>query len=260
MDISATQTAIICVFIFFAGFVDSIAGGGGLISLPAYFAFGLPPHIALATNKFSGFMGTLTSTFRYFRAGVMNVRIGLVGAAGAVAGSAIGAQTALLLSGAVINGIMLVLVPLVLVFLLLKDRILPAPVTFNSTDTLTTSMYIKAFIVAVVVGFYDGIFGPGTGTFLTIAFFTVLGFNLLTSSANARLANLASNFGALAIVLLNGKVLFPLALFAAVAGIAGNLLGSRLALKKQDRIIKPLLVGVLVLLMAEVVRRQFLSA
>ena len=216
--------------------------------------------MALATNKFSGFMGTLTSTFRYYRAGVMNVRIGLVGAAGAVAGSAIGAQTALLLSDAAINGIMLVLVPLVLVFLLLKDRILPMPVTFDSSRTPDTSMYVKAFAVAVAVGFYDGIFGPGTGAFLTIAFFTVLGFSLLTSSANARLANLASNFGALAIFLINGKVLFPLALFAAAAGIAGNLLGSRLALKKQDRIIKPLLVGVLVLLMAEIVRRQFFAS
>jgi len=257
MDITITQTAVICVFIFFAGFVDSIAGGGGLISLPAYFAIGLPPHVALATNKFSGFMGTLTSSIRYYRAGVMNVRIGLTGAAGALAGSALGARVALWLSESVINGIMLALVPTVMVFLLLKDRILPAQA--NSVDDAPAkALYIKAFAVAVVVGFYDGIFGPGTGAFLTIAFFTVLGFNLITSSANARLANLASNFGALTVFLISGKVLFPLALFAAAAGIAGNILGSRLALKKQDRIIKPLLIGVLVLLMAEVVRRQII--
>jgi uncharacterized membrane protein YfcA len=116
----------------------------------------------------------------------------------------------------------------------------------------------KSLAIGAAIGAYDGFFGPGTGTFLTIAFCTFLGFGLLAASANARLANLASNAGSLAVFLSGGKVLFPLALYAAAAGIAGNMLGSRIALRKGERVIKPLMAAVLLLLMVEVVRRRFL--
>jgi uncharacterized membrane protein YfcA len=252
-DLSLIQVTSLVVLVFLAGFVDSIAGGGGLISLPAYFAVGLPAHTALATNKFSSFSGTLTSVIRYWRAGKIRVRVGLLATTGALAGSALGARLALWASEGVVETVMLVLVPVVLIVFSFKDRLFPAPKHAATVQHEGP----KAVAIGAVVGLYDGFFGPGTGAFLAIGFYTFLRFDLLTASANARLANLASNFGALAVFLVSGQVRFPLAFLTAAAGIAGNLIGSRLAIKKGERIIRPLLIVVLVLLLAEVVRQRF---
>lgn len=256
MDFTLLQYALICALVALAGFVDSIAGGGGLISLPAYFAIGLPPHAALATNKFSSVCGTVTSVVRYWRAGTVRVRVGLFAAGGALAGSAAGAKLALLVSAGAINTVMLVLVPAVLVFFLAKDRI-PMGAVESRRPVGEAGMCAASLAIGASIGTYDGFFGPGTGTFLAIAFSALLGFDLLTASANARLANLASNIGAVVVFLANGRVLFPLAVYAAVAGVAGNLLGSFLAVRKGERIIRPLMVVVLILLLAEVLRRRW---
>ena len=244
---------------FVAGLVDAIAGGGGLITLPALLAAGLSPHAALATNKFSSTMGTFVASARYYHAGTMSVRVGLISAAGALVGSAIGARIALLVPASTINSVMLVLVPSVLVFFLLKDRVfvLIARLKGGSPGQGTRNDTARALSIGFFIGVYDGFFGPGTGTFLAIAFSAFLSMDLLQASANARLTNLASNVGSLVVFLWNGQVRFPLALYAAASGIAGNWLGSSLAIKKGERVIKPLMTGVLILLMAEVVRRRY---
>jgi uncharacterized membrane protein YfcA len=255
MDLSLAQTLLLCAFIFLAGFVDSIAGGGGLISLPAYFAAGLTPHGALATNKFSSFLGTLAAIVRYSRAGAIRLRVGLLSAAGALAGSAAGARLALALHPDVIHTGMLVLVPCALVVILFQKRFFPG--TDEGGGTERPGLVWKAVVIGAVIGLYDGLFGPGTGTFLTLAFAIVLGFDLLTAAGCARLANRASNVGALAVFLADGRVVFPLAVWAAMAGVAGNWLGARQALLKGRKIIRPLMVLVMVLLMVEVVRRRY---
>ncbi|MBI5525333.1 MAG: TSUP family transporter [Deltaproteobacteria bacterium] len=262
MDLSLTQTLVLCGFVFIGGFVDSIAGGGGLITLPAYFAMGLPAHAALATNKFSSVCGTSFAVLRYWRAGTVSARVGLPAAAGALFGSAIGAKIALVVPASVINTVMLVLVPAVLVFLLLKDRLFAPPSASAAAQHGWVSLQPSALrlwslLIGLVIGAYDGFFGPGTGTFLAIAFSAFLGLDLLAASGNARVANLASNLGSVVVFLASAKVLFPLALYTAAAGICGNLLGSRLAVQKGARVIKPLMVVVLLLLMAEVVRRRY---
>jgi uncharacterized membrane protein YfcA len=254
MDLPLLPTLLLCFFIFVAGLVDSIAGGGGLISLPAYLAAGLPPHAALATNKFSGALGTFTATLRYWRAGKTSLRTGLLAALGALGGSALGARAVLLVPPATVNTIVLVLVPCALAVLLLRDRIVGRP---GDAAVPPARLGARALAIGVVVGAWDGFFGPGTGTFLAIGFHVFLRLDLLTASGNARLANLASNVGAVVVFLADGRVVFPLALYAAAAGIAGNQIGSMLALRRGDRVIKPFLVFVLALLLAEVVRRRF---
>jgi uncharacterized membrane protein YfcA len=254
MEFTLFQYLAICSFIFIAGFVDSIAGGGGLISLPAYFAAGLPPHAALATNKFSSVCGTFTSVVRYWRAGAVSAVVGLWAAAGALIGSAVGARAVLLVPAPVVLSGMLVVVPLALAVFLLRDRVAPGAAGSRGK---ARSVAVKSFVIGVVIGGYDGFYGPGTGTFLAIAFSAFLGLGLLSASGNARLANLASNLGSVAVFLYGGRVLFPLALYAAAAGIAGNLVGSRLAVEKGDRIIRPLMVAVLFLLLATVVWRRW---
>jgi len=184
----------------------------------------------------------------------MDVKVGLFAAAGALVGSAVGAKIALIVPASAINTVMLVLVPAVLIFLLLKDRILPEP---SALSLKPSALWWRSLVIGAVIGTYDGFFGPGTGTFLAIAFSAFLGMGLLTASANARLANLASNAGSVAVFLAHGQVLFPIAIYTAAAGIAGNILGSTLAVKKGERVIRPLMVVVLVLLLAEVVRRRY---
>jgi uncharacterized membrane protein YfcA len=256
MEIGIAAILILCGLVFLAGFVDAIAGGGGLISVPAYLAVGLPPHAALATNKFSSVLGTLTAAWRYWRAGKIHVRTALFAAAGALAGSAAGARAVLLVPPAAVHTVVLVLVPAALLVLLLQDRLLRRHAA-AATDGPVAASASKALAVGLVVGAWDGFFGPGTGTFLTIAFHLILRFDLLTASGNARLVNLASNVGAVIVFLIDARVVFPLALYAAAAGIAGNQLGSVLALRKGERLIRPFLVLVLVLLLGEVVRRRF---
>ena len=256
MELAPPTVALVCSLVFVAGFVDAIAGGGGLISLPAYFAVGLPPHAALATNKFSSVLGTLTATTRYALSGKLRWRLGLAAALGAAAGAAAGARAVLWLAPATVHTVVLALVPAALVVLLLRQRLLPRA---STPDPAGAPALGRALAIGLVVGAWDGFFGPGTGTFLTIAFATWLGLDLLTAAGNARLANLASNAGSLVVFLASGAVVFPLALYAGAAGIAGNLLGARLALRQGERIVKPFLVGVLVLLFAEVLRRRFLA-
>lgn len=255
MVLAPVTMLLVCGLVFLAGLVDSIAGGGGLISLPAYFAAGLPPHMALATNKFSSTCGTATTILPYWRSGAMRLSVSLIAAAGAVLGSMAGARLALACSPETITAIMLILVPAVLFIFLLKDRLLRLKRRTASAEDMAG----PALAIGLAVGTYDGFFGPGTGTFLTIAFTMVLGFSLLSAAAGARVANLASNTGSLAVFLIHGKVLFPLAVFAAGAGMAGNFIGAHLAVRHGDRVIRPVIVVVMILLLGEVIRRRWFS-
>ena len=153
--------------------------------------------------------------------------------------------------------VVLVLVPAALVVLLFQDRLLRRAGRSSGAQDDGRGRFAKAATIGLLVGAWDGFFGPGTGAFLAIAFHLVLRLDLLTASGNARLVNLASNVGAVVVFLAGGRVVFPLALYAAAAGVAGNQLGSVVALRRGERIIRPFLVVVLVLLLAEVVRRRF---
>jgi uncharacterized membrane protein YfcA len=250
-EITLLHTLLVSALVFLGGFVDSIAGGGGLVTLPAYLAIGLPPHLALATNKFSSSCGTLIAVTRYHAARTIDFKVGLVSAAGALVGSAVGARIALMVPARVINLTMLAVIPAVAVFFFLKDRILSKQVVGNPA----AGVAVKSALIGLAIGCYDGFFGPGTGTFLTVAFSTFLAFDLLQASANARFANFASNIGSLAVFLVGGKVLFPLALYTAAAGVAGNYLGSHIAIARGAKVIKPLMAAVMALLLVEALRR-----
>ncbi len=245
-------TALLCLAIFVGGLVDAIAGGGGLISLPAYLAAGLPPHVALATNKFSSTLGTFGAALRFLQAGRVHMPSAVGAAAGALLGAAAGARLVLLVPADTVQLAVLVLVPAAAAVLLARDRLLAR---FGPRNDGRVGIG-GAAVLGLAVGLYDGFFGPGTGTFLTIGFHVLLGLPLLVSAGNARLVNLASNAGALAVFLLEGRVAFPLAWATAVAGILGNQVGSSLALRRGERVVRVFLVVVLVLLLAEIVRRR----
>lgn len=234
----------------FAGLVDSAAGGGGLISLPAYLFAGLPVHLTYGTNKFSAACGTTFATVRYFRGGAMDLKVGLLAAAGSFAGSALGAQLVLLLSESVLRTMLLIILPIVAVILLLRRNV---PDENRYDGVLTKKKAMIALLIGLLIGCYDALFGPGTGTFAIIAFTGMLGFDLRTASGNAKLLNLASNYASLATYLLSGMVVFSIGIPCAVSGIVGNLIGAKLALKNGAKFIRPMMYVVLTLLLLKII-------
>ena len=236
--------------IFLGGFIDSIAGGGGLITLPAYVLTGMPIHMALGSNKFSSFFGTAFSAFNFLRSKKVYLKAVPVSVVFAVAGSALGAYVVLFVYDGILRIILIVIVPIVAVFVLAKKDFGKE----DRSDTLKRrTILIGAGIAAFVIGFYDGFFGPGTGTFLILTFTVFLRFDLVTANGNAKIINLSSNAGSLITFIANGQVAWQLVIVAAIFGIAGNFIGSTLAIKIGAKVIKPLLVVVLAILLGTII-------
>ncbi|MBO4914159.1 MAG: TSUP family transporter [Oscillospiraceae bacterium] len=240
---------IVCPLVFLAGFVDSVAGGGGIISLPAYLMAGLPAHLAAGTNKVVNGCGTFSATVKYLRGGKVRVRAAVAAAAGALAGAAAGAQLASMISESVLKTIMLVALPCVAVFLVLKRD-------FGGEDREFTEPEPKreitvSALIGLGVGCYDGLLGPGTGTFMIICFTAFLSMDLLTASGCSKAANLASNLSSAVVWILHGSVMWKLALPALVFSILGNLCGARYALRGGSKKIRGMMFVVLGLLFAK---------
>lgn len=254
MELNLTIYLLVCPLVFLAGFVDSIAGGGGLISLPAYYLTGMPVPLAHGTNKMGAFMGTAVATAKYAWEGHIPWKEGLIASIGSLLGSYLGAQLLLILPERYIMIGVVAAMPLVAGFVLFnKDSLQPRRVVEGRlSETLCA-------LIGLVIGVYDGLIGPGTGTFLQLLFISVIGMEVLKASGAARLVNLCSNIGALIGMMLAGKVLYALALPAAAFGMAGNYLGSSLAIKKGSSLIRTLLIVVLALLMITLLYRLLSS-
>ncbi|MBQ9346863.1 MAG: TSUP family transporter, partial [Oscillibacter sp.] len=176
------------------GLVDAVAGGGGLITLPAYLLAGLPPHLASGTNKCGNVFGTLLSTGRFLRKGSVHLPSAIAGALGALPGAWAGSRLNLLLPDRYLYHVMLVVVPVLAVFLLVRRSF----GTENRSGRLKrTSLLLRSLGIGFLIGGYDGFFGPGAGTFLMLAFTGLCGFDLLTASGNTKVANSASNAASL---------------------------------------------------------------
>jgi len=252
MNITLTSLdfAIVLPFIFLAGLIDAIAGGGGLISLPAYWSVGIPPHIALGTNKFSSCFGTVFSTRNYFKAGMIDLPVAVCSAVLALLGSWLGTRAVLLVSSSFLNYLLLILIPVVSIISMLKRDF----GFVNTAVTLSLSRKIVLGAVAgLTIGFYDGFFGPGTGTFLILFYSIALRYDFVVANANTKVVNLASNVAALVSFAMAGKVFYALAIPAAFCGIAGNIIGSKLVIRKGNKLIKEIFILALVLLFIRII-------
>ena len=249
MDEFLKTCLIVCPLVFLAGFVDSVAGGGGIISLPAYLMAGIPAHLAAGTNKVVNGCGTLTATVKYFRNGKVRLRPAIAAAGGAFIGSALGAQLASMIPDAALKTIMLVALPCVAVFLVVKkdfgrDDAPEAPVEPKRE-------IIVSALIGLLIGCYDGLVGPGTGTFMILCFTAFLSMDLLTASGCSKAANLASNVAAAAVWIAHGSVFWLLALPAVACNILGNVLGARYAIRGGSKKIRGMMFVVLGLLFAK---------
>lgn len=234
---------------FFAAFVDAIAGGGGLISLPAYLFAGMPIHLAYGTNKLAAASGTLCASYTFFRSGKMRIRPALLAVAAALIGSWMGAKLVLLLSPKYLQISLMVILPVVACFLLTRKK-QQEPMTEAIIAPEKELRY--SAIIGLAVGCYDGFFGPGTGTFLALLFTSILGYSMVTATANAKLINLASNVGALITYLFAGKVLFSVGIPCIISSVLGGYCGTKLALHKGSRCIRPMMTFVLLLLFGKI--------
>ena len=239
-ELTLTTFLIVCPLVFLGGFVDAVAGGGGLISLPAYMIAGLPVHNSIATNKLSSGMGTTVSTIRFARGGNIPWKKALPCVIMAMIGSAAGARLALLVDAELFKRLMLVIIPIA-AYYVLKNKSMgeePDPLDFKS-------MMIRASAVALVIGMYDGFYGPGTGTFLILLLSSFAKFRLGEANGVAKSINLTTNIISLSVYLMSGKVIIILGLIAGLFGIAGNYIGVSFFNEKGAKAVKPIILVVL---------------
>jgi len=249
MILTPQMFLIVCPMLFLAGLVDAIGGGGGLISLPAYLLAGLPIHRTIATNKLSSTCGTTLATIRFIREGLVNWKIAVPTIVFAMVGSSLGANLSLLVSEGIMEKILFVVLPVV-AFIVMNPKI------FHDNPqgevVLNRKLWITAIASSFLVGIYDGFYGPGTGTFLIIAFTVFAKLDIRAANAQAKVINLTTNITSLVIFLMNGQALIPLGLAAAVCNMAGNYVGAGLALTKGSKITRPVIVLVLGLLFLKI--------
>ncbi len=233
---------------FAAGWMDAVVGGGGLLQLPALLLIpGIAPVQALATNKLGSVFGTATSSVTYYRRVRPDIRTALPMAAVALAGAFGGAAVATVLPASAFK-------PIIVVALLAVALITAFRPHLGIATALRFSghkHHVVAGLAGLAIGFYDGLLGPGTGTFLVMALVGLLGYDFLQASAKAKIVNLATNLGALLLFIPHGAVLWKLGLVLAVANVAGSYLGSRMAIARGSRFIRVIFLVVVIALIGK---------
>ncbi|CAH0158551.1 sulfite exporter TauE/SafE family protein [Microbacterium foliorum] len=239
---------LVIVAAFAAGWIDAVVGGGGLLQLPALLLIpGMSPIQALATNKLASVFGTATSSVTYYRRAKPDIRTALPMAVIALVGSFGGAAVATVLPAAAFKPIIVVALLVVALFTAFRPQMGAATMLRFSGHR----HHIMAGLSGLVIGFYDGLIGPGTGTFLVISLVALLGYDFLQASAKAKIVNLATNAGALLLFIPHGAVLWLLGGILAVANVAGSYLGSRMAISKGARFIRVVFLAVVGVLIAK---------
>lgn len=238
---------IIVLFGFLAAFIDSVVGGGGLISTPALLAIGLPPAVALGTNKLASSFGTLTSTIKFVRSGNVDLKIVAKLFPFVLVASVGGAYLATMLPAQLLKPLIIVALSLVFIYTLVKKD-------WGSVRTFTSFTPIKAtmFVIAyLIIGFYDGFIGGGTGSFMLFVLL-MFGFDFLSSAAgNAKVLNFASNIGALILFMSLGQVNYFYGMIMAISMIVGSYVGAQFAISKGVGYVKVLFIIVTAVLIVK---------
>ena len=248
MVLTVKMALIVAVGVFLASFMDAIAGGGGIISVPTYLLAGVPMHMALGTNKVSSGIGTAVSTARFIKNGYIDWKLGIPSVALALVGSFVGTSIQLMIDEVYLQYLLLIVLPVV-AFVVLRQRQFPEERGEIDRRKQCAIVWLASF----VVGAYDGFYGPGTGTFLLLIYCNLAKMDVRTAGGNVKLVNLSSNIGAFVTTLRSGQVFLVLGLIGAVTSIAGHYVGSGLAIKNGSKIVRPTVVIVLILLAVKVV-------
>lgn len=227
-----------------AGFIDSVAGGGGFILVPALMLAGLTPTMAVATNKLPAVFGTATAAYNFIRSKTVIWPVALIGLVCAFLGGIVGSHLNLGVSQATLNKIILFILPIAAIITFIPKKNLKQ----NTTDFSKKELYIIAPLISFVLGIYDGFFGPGMGTFLIIAFYFIIGMNMVNASAVAKIVNFASGAGALVMFLKAGQVIMIIGIPLLVANMLGSYIGSKMAIKNGQAFVKKVLIVVFIVM------------
>lgn len=237
-------TSWIIIFIltgFIAGYIDSIAGGGGMIQVPVLLYSGIPPLFVLATNKMASLFGTLMATIKYYLSNKISLKVVSIAIIPCLLASYIGSELVMYVPDNIIKWAILISIPIALIFLLKKS---------NEFKEEKTELSKKNIVLATApVGFYDGLLGPGTGTYMTISMKKFLHLDYIVSTASTKPLNLVTNIGSAIAFMLAGKVLWMIAIPMAISNMLGSYVGSHYAIKGGEAFIKKVLIFVLVFML-----------
>ena len=249
MELTLSMFLIVCPFAFLAGFVDAIGGGGGLISIPAYLIAGLPAHETIYTNRLSACLGTIMATIRYCKNHYIDYALATIGIATAAIGGLLGANFAIMVSETIFKALLIILLPLVAMYVLLKKDLEPK----NTKPISRRKQYIIVSTATLFIGMYAGFYGPCSGTFLILVYSACAKMDILKAEGNAKLINMVADICSLTVFLFNGVVLIPLGLTAAVFSIAGNYIGAGIVMKNGSKVIRIVILSVLLLLFLKII-------
>ena len=236
MVIDLTTLALLAVVGLVAGFVDSIAGGGGLLALPSLLLAGLDPVSALATNKLQGTFGTASATHRFWKGGLLEPKRHLTEVILVFCSAALGVLAVAHVPIRLLQGAM----PAILILIAVYFAFAPKLSVDGSKPKMPYAAF--AFALAPAIGFYDGIFGPGTGSFFMLALVSLFGLGIVEATGRTKLLNFTSNSAALLMFLLGGKIIWSIGLTMGLAQLIGAQLGAKLAIRNGASVIRPLLV------------------
>lgn len=230
--------AFLCVAGFFAAFVDSIAGGGGIISVPAFLMVGIPPYITLGTNKFSSTCASFTSSVKFMQSGKVDLKILKFLIPFTLMGAVLGVHTVLSIDAKYLNMIVLTLLLFVGVYSLFSRNIGEQ----DKFKNLSRKNLFLGILLALSLGFYDGFFGPGTGSFLIFGLIAIYKFDFVRSAGNGKVLNFASNIAALIMFAFRGQIDYKIGIPVAIFMVIGAKFGTKVALKNGSKVIKPIFV------------------
>lgn len=251
MELELLTLVLLAVAALLAGFIDAIAGGGGLITVPALLATGMSPTMALATNKLQSCFGSFSATFYYLRRGLIDWRTMKWAVVCTFIGSMLGTLLVQRIDASLLQKILPFLLAAFALYFLFSPRV-------GDEDRQRRLGIIPfALLVGTGVGFYDGFFGPGTGSFFALGFIALAGFNMARATAHTKLLNFTSNFASLLFFMLGGQVVWVVGLSMALGQFVGARLGSKMVVSKGTRIIKPMLVTVSMVMSVHLLWQQY---
>ncbi|MCR5088212.1 MAG: TSUP family transporter [Oscillospiraceae bacterium] len=254
IDLISFQSLFCCLAFFFAGVIDSITGGGGLITIPVMLAVGIPVHYITGTNQFSAWLGTGVAAYEYVKSGNIHLKSALTTLPFAIFSSYVGARMNLLVPDHYLKIFMLVTVPIIAVFVFANKKLGRED---HADEQPTSAVVLRAAVIGTVLGWYQGFYGPGAGMFFMLAYAALLKLNLVRATGNTRFVVALASVMSVFTYAASGAVIWNLAVAATVFNIVGSYLGANLAIKNGARIIRPIMLCVVALLIVKLVADIF---
>ena len=249
-NLTYLQGFLVCLSFFFAGVVDSISGGGGLITIPTMLAVGIPVHFITGTNQCSAWVGTGVAALKFMKSGKIHMKSALLTLPFAIVGSLCGAKLNLLVSDHALKLFMLITIPVIAVFVLFNRKLGAENHIEEQPDQL---IFLWSAGIGILLGAYQGFYGPGCGLFFMLAYAAFLKLDLVSATGNTRLVVAVASFASVFTYMMSGAVLWKLSIAATLFNISGSYIGASLAIRNGARIIRPLMFFVVLLLLAKLI-------